>query len=747
MASGYTSQSATVGSFTVRFYWSSSYNASTNKSTITVTPQVYNTGYYGGDLWACGYNISSPGIYLGGSRAYSFDASWGTGYNLKCSANQNSWTNFLPYTGSISTITVSHNSSGAASTTVRFLGTIVPMNYESYKKSLDSGNLTISFTESAPYSITYNANGGSGAPSSQGVYATFTYTLSSTRPTRTGYTFLGWSTSSTATTATYQPGASVTPNGNLALYAVWSINSYAATPTAGDYIDSVSGGGSKQYNSSVSFSAVLGSATGYTYAFDGWYSGDTKVSGDNPYTFTMPASAVDLTAKGTRSANSYTVHFDANGGTGAMSDEGFTYDQAQALTANSFTRTGYTFLGWSTNSSAVTPTYSDEQSVSNLAPSGTVTLYAVWQLNTYQLSISTSHGSVSVVRDDSPIGNGSIGALSNGATLYYNDELTITFTAATGYTISTHTVNGSTFTSGNTFIATGAVTIVQTSTANTYTVVFNANRSTGSGGGTMANQTFTYDAAQNLTANAFTRFYTATFDANSGEVETPTSNVYCSFIGWGKTESDAVQYANQESVTNLAPSGSITLYAKWQYGRVVFPEPTRTGYTFKGWYDAATGGNKIANAGGSVVLSANTTFYAQWDAITYPLSLTSSDNGVVVNVLRTASPYAGGPTGLLNDGDTLYYGDVLSITFSISEGYQKRSATVNGTDFGGEYSGSMAIASVQSAVTVVVEVKLGAIVYIGNEAYQAFIGNADASAYEQYEGFFGNAGGTNWDAY
>ena len=200
-------------------------------------------------------------------------------------------------------------------------------------------------------------------------------------------------------------------------------------------------------------------------------------------------------------------------------------------------------------------------------------------------------------------------------------------------------------------------------------------------------------------------------------------------------------------MTNLAPSGSITLYAKWQYGRVVFPEPTRIGYTFKGWYDTPTGGNKIANAGGSVVLSANTTFYAQWDAITYPLSLTSSDNGVVVNVLRTASPYAGGPTGLLNDGATLYYGDALSITFAISEGYQKRSATVNGIDFGGEYSGSTTIASVQSAVTVVVEVKLGAIVYIGNDAYQAFIGNADASAYEQYEGFFGNAGGTNWDAY
>ena len=43
MASGYTS-GVTNGSFTVRFHWTSSYNAATNQSTITVMPQVYNTG-------------------------------------------------------------------------------------------------------------------------------------------------------------------------------------------------------------------------------------------------------------------------------------------------------------------------------------------------------------------------------------------------------------------------------------------------------------------------------------------------------------------------------------------------------------------------------------------------------------------------------------------------------------------------------------------------------------------------------
>ena len=71
------------------------------------------------------------------------------------------------------------------------------------------------------YTIKYNANGGSGAPSSQTKTKDVTLTLSSTKPTRSGYTFLGWSTSSIATTATYAAGGTYTKNANATLYAVW----------------------------------------------------------------------------------------------------------------------------------------------------------------------------------------------------------------------------------------------------------------------------------------------------------------------------------------------------------------------------------------------------------------------------------------------------------------------------------------------------------------------------------------------
>ena len=79
----------------------------------------------------------------------------------------------------------------------------------------------------------------------------------------------------------------------------------------------------------------------------------------------------------------YTVVYNANGGSGTMSNSTHTYGVAKALNANKFTRTGYTFLGWATSSTATKATYTDKQSVKNLTSTdgGKVTLYAVWQKN------------------------------------------------------------------------------------------------------------------------------------------------------------------------------------------------------------------------------------------------------------------------------------------------------------------------------------------------------------------------------
>lgn len=95
--------------------------------------------------------------------------------------------------------------------------------YSGAFRTLGSGSHTWTLTIPAldKVTITFNANGGSGGPGSQSVYYGTSTALSSTKPTRTGYEFLGWSTSSTATSASYSSGSSYSFTSNTTLYAVW----------------------------------------------------------------------------------------------------------------------------------------------------------------------------------------------------------------------------------------------------------------------------------------------------------------------------------------------------------------------------------------------------------------------------------------------------------------------------------------------------------------------------------------------
>lgn len=115
-------------------------------------------------------------------------------------------------------------------------------------------------------------------------------------------------------------------------------------------------------------------------------------------------------------AQTYTIAFNANNGTGSMSNLAMTVGTAKNLTANTFTRSGYTFLGWSTNKNATAATYTDKQSVKNLATSGTVTLYAVWQKNASStapaLSITGTYGTIGKkLKISVNLNNASVGAL------------------------------------------------------------------------------------------------------------------------------------------------------------------------------------------------------------------------------------------------------------------------------------------------------------------------------------------------
>ena len=157
---------------------------------------------------------------------------------------------------------------------------------------------SVTIPKLATYTVSYNANGGRGAPSSQTKTQGQTLTLSSTKPTRTGYTFKGWTNTSSSTEVIWTAGGPYTINASRTLYAIWK-------------------------------------------------------------------------------ANTYTVSYDANGGTGAPSSQTKTHGQTLTLSSTKPTRTNYNFVGWATSSTATTAAYSAGGSYKTDASD---TLYAVWSL-------------------------------------------------------------------------------------------------------------------------------------------------------------------------------------------------------------------------------------------------------------------------------------------------------------------------------------------------------------------------------
>ncbi len=91
---------------------------------------------------------------------------------------------------------------------------------------------------SKTYTLSYNANGGSGAPSLQ--KGSSIYTVSSIIPLRNGYTFIGWSTGSDAVTATYFAGETINLTKDTVLYAVWQKNEVIIPPVQEDNKPTVS---------------------------------------------------------------------------------------------------------------------------------------------------------------------------------------------------------------------------------------------------------------------------------------------------------------------------------------------------------------------------------------------------------------------------------------------------------------------------------------------------------------------------
>lgn len=208
----------------------------------------------------------------------------------------------------------------------------------------------------------------------------------------------------------------------------------------------------------------------------------------------------------------------------------------------------------------------------------------------------------------------------------------------------------------------------------------------------------------NLYAKWAAHSFVMYFDANGGTVSTTSKAALCgvelgelptpartgyTFDGWFTATSGGEQITSN-SIIEIAED--INLYAIWTvntykvtfnanggsvstssmnvgYGNAYgsLPTPSRTGFTFNGWYTAKSGGTKISSTTTYTTVS-DQTLYAQWTPKSYKVSWKTS-TGCSISVSRTSSPYKNAGTGKLSSGSTIYYGDVLSVSYSANKGY------------------------------------------------------------------------------
>ncbi len=345
--------------------------------------------------------------------------------------------------------------------------------------------------------------------------------------------------------------------------------------------------------------------------------------------------------------NTYTITYNANGGSGTMADTNATYDKNVALRTNTFTRSGYTFKGWSLTQNGSVD-FVNGATVSNLTSTngGKVKLYAVWTPNVYTITLDNQDADTAGTSAYyEKYGSGNYTTLDCTTTI-----TSITCPEKTGYTFKGYyTGKGGT---GNCYVnSTGVITSTKTTftsdttlyaywKANAYTISYHAN----GGSGTMADTSATYGTFATLRTNTFTK---TGYD----------------FKGWSTVQNGSAVYTDKDSVLNLTSTngGTVNLYALWEPihvlitldpqegsgGTLSFYEkynvnfytnnlftsviskitiPDRTGYTFKGYFmDKEGTETALINDTGTITISntsflKDTTLFAKWLAKTFTIS-------------------------------------------------------------------------------------------------------------------------------
>ena len=238
------------------------------------------------------------------------------------------------------------------------------------------------------YSVSYNANGGTGAPSAQVKTYGKTLTLTTKVPTREGYDFVSWNTERDGSGKTYLPGQSYTANAKLTLYAIWELSTYKLTYDANGG-DGAPDQGSCLPGDSITVSNIV--PIREHYDFHGWAftrdAAEAALHGGDVYT-----PSRDVTVYAVWRDHQYQVTLDAGSGTVSPDRISAVYGKPIGqLPKPSYP--GCTFGGWLLNGEPVT-----EDTV--FLAGEDVSLTAVWEPNTIHVTFSGNGAAIGNISAD-----------------------------------------------------------------------------------------------------------------------------------------------------------------------------------------------------------------------------------------------------------------------------------------------------------------------------------------------------------
>ena len=460
------------------------------------------------------------------------------------------------------------------------------------------------------YNIVYNLGGGSVATANPATYTVEDAAITLVNPTRTAYNFKGW-TGTDLTEPTMTVTIAANSIGNREYTATWEPIVYDITYDLAS--GAVASANPDKYTiETANFTLTNPTKLGYT--FTGWTGTDLS---EKTLTVTVTTGHYgNRSYTATWEPNPYKVAFDKNGGDGGeMADQNFVYDAAQNLTANAFTRTGYTFNGWNSKADGTGTAYTDKQAVKNLTAvrDEVVTMYAQWTPNPYQVRFNANNGTGTMANQDfvydtqqaltqnaftrtgytfngwntAADGSGTayadkasvknLTAELNGVVNLYAQWQVITYTLTydlAGGTVATE--NPATFTvESETFTLTNPTKKGYTFAGWTGTGLATATTTVTIAKGSIDNRSYT----ATWTPNA----YKVRFNANNGEgsmadqdfvydvQQALTQNAFTrtgyTFSGWNsKADGSGTAYADKQSVKNLTAEANaiVSLYAQWQ---------------------------------------------------------------------------------------------------------------------------------------------------------------------------------------